>query len=225
MAEHKLFAPLDGFVERHIGPSAKDVQEMLHKLNIDSLDALVREVVPDSILRNEPLELGAPRGEHEFLVELQELASKNKVYRSLIGMGYHNCITPPVIQRNILENPGWYTQYTPYQAEISQGRMEALINFQTMVTDLTGLPLSNASLLDEGTAAAEAMAMCFAIHRNKRKGFLVSSHCHPQTIEGNVPHEFFPMSLLQIAREPAGNTCFLKRFKNLLKACCLGWLP
>ncbi len=186
MAEHNptssLFAPLDTFVERHIGPSADEVQAMLKALELDSLDALVHSVIPQSIQRNEPLSLGAPRGEHELLQELKGIASQNKVFRSMIGMGYSNCITPPVIQRNILENPGWYTQYTPYQAEISQGRMEALINFQTMVVDLTGLPLANASMLDEATAAAEAMAMCFAIHRNKRKGFVVSKHCHPQTI-------------------------------------------
>ena len=157
MAEHNptssLFAPLDTFVERHIGPSADEVQAMLKALDLDSLDALVHSVIPKSIQRNEPLSLGAPRGEHELLQELKGIASQNKVFRSMIGMGYSNCITPPVIQRNILENPGWYTQYTPYQAEISQGRMEALINFQTMVADLTGLPLANASMLDEATAA------------------------------------------------------------------------
>ena len=179
---NSLFAPLDSFVERHVGPSTQDVQDMLEQLHVDSLDALMEEVIPGSIRRREPLALDAPRGEHEFIEALSKIASKNKVFRSLIGQGYNDCITPPVIQRNILENPGWYTQYTPYQAEISQGRMEALINYQTMVADLTGLPLSNASLLDEATAAAEAMTMCFAIHRNKRKGFVVSSYCHPQTI-------------------------------------------
>src|SRR5206468_9060970 len=123
-----------------------------------------------------------PRGEFETLAELCEIAKKNRVARSMIGMGYYGTITPPVIQRNILENPGWYTQYTPYQAEIAQGRLEALLNFQTMVSDLTALPLANASLLDEATAAAEAMAMCRAIADQKKQAFFVSTDCHPQTI-------------------------------------------
>src|SRR5581483_9286134 len=118
----------------------------------------------------------------EALATLRALHDRNQVFRSFIGMGYYDCVTPPVIQRNILENPGWYTQYTPYQAEIAQGRLEALLNFQTMVADLTGLPLANASLLDEGTAAAEAMAMCHAISDHKRKTFVIAQDCHPQTL-------------------------------------------
>src|SRR6202007_846843 len=131
--------------------------------------------------------LGEPRAEHELLLELKAIASKNKIRRSYIGMGYYDTITPPVIQRNILENPGWYTQYTPYQAEIAQGRLEALLNFQTMVSDLTGLPLAGASLLDEATAAAEAMAMCYAIgggHEGARQRFFVDEGGHPPTIAG-----------------------------------------
>jgi glycine dehydrogenase len=177
-----LFTALDLFVDRHIGPTADDIKEMLAEVGADTLEHLVDRVVPDSIRDRMALQLGQERGEREIIDELRTMAERNLVYRSLIGMGYYNCITPPIIQRNILENPGWYTQYTPYQAEISQGRLEALINFQTMIRDLTGLPLSNASLLDEGTAAAEAMTMCFAIARKKKRGFVVSAHCHPQII-------------------------------------------
>ncbi|MDB4953647.1 MAG: gcvP, partial [Myxococcales bacterium] len=167
---------------RHIGPDAADVKEMLALLGVDSLDELVEQTVPAAIRLKKPLNIGEPRGEFELLQELKQIASKNKVFRSFIGMGYYDTITPPVIQRNILENPGWYTQYTPYQAEISQGRLEALVNFQTMVEDLTGLPLANASLLDEATAAAEAMHMCFAQGDGKRETFWVEASTHPQTI-------------------------------------------
>jgi glycine dehydrogenase len=179
---HELLDPTDTFVHRHIGPSDDDIQQMLATLGYDSLDGLVKDTVPAAIRLNRPLNLGPPRGEHELLAELRVIASKNQVHRSLIGMGYYDCIVPPVILRNILENPGWYTQYTPYQAEISQGRLEALINFQTMVADLTGLPLANASLLDEATAAAEAMTMCRRISKSDRNGFFVAADCHPQTI-------------------------------------------
>ena len=133
---------------------------MLSAIGLDSLEALVDATVPAAIRLRRPLRLPDPRGEHELIDDLRKVASRNQVYRSFIGMGYHDCITPPVIQRNVLENPGWYTQYTPYQPEISQGRLEALLNFQTMVSDLTGLPIANASLLDEATAAAEAMTLC-----------------------------------------------------------------
>ena len=173
-------APTDTFVHRHIGPDEAEVAEMLGLLGYASLDALIEAAVPSQIRTDAPLNVGPPRGEHELLAELKRMASKNEVRRSYIGMGYTGTIVPPVIQRNILENPGWYTQYTPYQAEISQGRLEALLNFQTMVSDLTALPLAGASLLDEGTAAAEAMAMCFAV--NSKKRFIVADDCHPQTI-------------------------------------------
>jgi glycine dehydrogenase len=194
------FAPTDTFVHRHIGSNPEEIQQMLGSMGFDSLDALIDKAVPPSIRLKQPLNLGDPgnqRGERELLEELKAIASKNQVFRSFIGMGYHNCITPPVIQRNILESPGWYTQYTPYQAEIAQGRLEALLNFQTMVIDLTGLEIANASLLDEGTAAAEAMTMAWALsghqtgsqpQKNKDKDaaigtqFFVSDACHPQTI-------------------------------------------
>jgi glycine dehydrogenase len=182
VATSSLLSPSDTFVRRHIGPSAADVREMLDLLGYDSLDELIDATVPAAIRLKQPLHIGEPRGEFELLAELKSIASKNKVNRSLIGMGFYDTITPPVILRNILENPGWYTQYTPYQAEIAQGRLEALINFQTMVADLTGLPLANASLLDESTAAAEAMAMCRAMSEGKRNAFFVAQDCHPQTI-------------------------------------------
>ncbi|MGD8453135.1 MAG: aminomethyl-transferring glycine dehydrogenase [Phycisphaerae bacterium] len=181
-AAQQLLDPSDTFVHRHIGPSDDDVQQMLATLGLDSLDALIEQTVPAGIRRQEPLDLGPPRGEHELLTELRAIAGRNDVRRSLIGMGYYDCIVPPIIQRNILENPGWYTQYTPYQAEISQGRLEALVNFQTMISDLTGLPLANASLLDEATAAAEAMTMCQRLCRGKQNVFFVAADCHPQTI-------------------------------------------
>jgi len=175
-------APGDTFPRRHIGPDAAEVAEMLAALGLESLDALITATVPAAIRLRRPLRLPEPRGEHELIDDLRRIAERNEVYRSFIGMGYHDCITPPVIQRNVLENPGWYTQYTPYQAEIAQGRLEALLNFQTMVADLTGLPLANASLLDEGTAAAEAMVMCAALGRQQRRRFVAAADCHPQTL-------------------------------------------
>ncbi len=155
---------------------------MLEVLGIPSLDAMVDKTVPEPIRLKAPLKLEPARSEYEALEALRKLAAGNKVFRSYIGMGYYDCVTPPVIQRNILENPGWYTQYTPYQPEISQGRLEALLNFQTMISDLTGLPFANASLLDEATAAAEAMNMCYALSKEERNHFFVSEKCHPQTI-------------------------------------------
>ncbi len=181
MQSASILAPSDTFVHRHIGPSEVEVREMLQTIGAASLDELIDQTVPQSIRLQKPLGIGQPRGERELLVELRQMAAKNKVMRSCIGMGYSDTITPPVIQRNILENPGWYTQYTPYQAEISQGRLEALLNFQTMVSDLTGLPLANASLLDEATAAAEAMLMCHHIVDGRTR-FFIADDCHPQTI-------------------------------------------
>ncbi|MEY2466651.1 MAG: glycine dehydrogenase, partial [Verrucomicrobiota bacterium] len=172
----------DKFVRRHIGPSAEDAQEMLGQLGYATLDALTDAAVPKQIRLDKSLNLPAARSEHEALAELRTVASQNQVFRSFIGMGYYDCITPPVIQRNVLENPGWYTQYTPYQAEISQGRLESLLNFQTMVIDLTGMDISNASLLDEATAAAEAMTLCHAL-KDGRNVFFISEACHPQNIE------------------------------------------
>ena len=169
------------FVQRHIGPNPNEVQQMLQLLGLEDLNALVAQTVPQAIRMNKPLKLGT-RSEYAALEQLKEIASKNQVFRSFVGMGYHDCITPPVIQRNILENPGWYTAYTPYQPEIAQGRLEALLNFQTLIIDLTGLEIANASLLDEATAAAEAMTMSYGLCKSKAKAFFVSSNCHPQTI-------------------------------------------
>ncbi len=180
--------PTDTFVRRHIGPDEDEVREMLGVLGLDSLDALVRETVPATIRLHGRLALTSipsdrQLGEREVLDALRRLAERNQVFRSYLGMGYHDCVIPGVIQRNVLESPGWYTQYTPYQAEISQGRLEALLNFQTLVADLTGLPVANASLLDEATAAAEAMHMCMGLTKDERNVFFVAGDCHPQTIE------------------------------------------
>jgi len=174
--------PSDHFDRRHIGPSDDDIRLMLDRLSLASLDALVDEAVPRQIRSTDLMDLPAPLGESATFAHLKGLAKKNRVVRSLIGAGYYDTIVPPVVQRNVLESPGWYTQYTPYQAEIAQGRLEALLNFQTMVADLTGLPIANASLLDEGTAAAEAMGMAFASSRQKRPRFFCARDCHPQTI-------------------------------------------
>jgi glycine dehydrogenase len=169
------------FTARHIGPSQADIAEMLETIGQKSLDALIETVVPSTIMSSEPLTIGDSKTENELLDELKTIADRNVLMKSYLGMGYHDCITPAVIQRNIFENPGWYTQYTPYQAEISQGRLEALLNYQTMVCDLTALPIANASLLDEATAAAEAMTMTHRLS-NGRDRFLVSKSCHPQVI-------------------------------------------
>ena len=176
------FSPDRNFVHRHIGPSPEEVREMLEVVGAESMDQLVRETVPASILLDRDLNLPEARGEHELLEELKDIAALNRPLRSFIGMGYHGTLVPGVIQRNILENPGWYTQYTPYQAEIAQGRLEALLNFQTMCIDLTGLDIGSASLLDEGTAAAEAVSMLAGTVKGDRSRFFVSDACHPQTI-------------------------------------------
>src|SRR2546421_7544153 len=168
---------------RHIGPDTRDVVEMLEVLGKGSLDALIDATVPAGIRLKRPLDLPPGRSEHGLLRDLQQIAAKNQVFRTYLGMGYSDTVTPAVIQRNILENPGWYTQYPPYQPEISQGRLEALLNYQTMVIDLTGLPVANASLLDEGTAAAEAMSLVHAVKGGDARAFFVASDCHPQTIE------------------------------------------
>ena len=178
----KYLPPTDDFTSRHIGPNEDEIKAMLETLGISSLDELVQKTVPAEILDDSLLNIGEPADEFSAIKFLKSIAEKNTVRRSYIGMGYTGTITPPVILRNILENPGWYTQYTPYQAEISQGRLEALLNFQTMVCDITGMEIANASLLDEATAAAEAMAMIARINP-KRNCFYVSSSCHPQTID------------------------------------------
>ncbi|NMF61313.1 aminomethyl-transferring glycine dehydrogenase [Brasilonema octagenarum] len=174
---------LSSFQERHIGSSSSDIKHLLEVLGYGTLDEVIDQAVPQAIRLSDSLELPEAENEYAALAQLKEIASKNQVFRSFIGMGYYDCITPPVIGRNILENPGWYTAYTPYQPEIAQGRLEALLNFQTMIIDLTGLEIANASLLDEATAAAEAMTMSYGFCKNKANTYFVSRECHPQTID------------------------------------------
>ncbi|MEH2075838.1 MAG: aminomethyl-transferring glycine dehydrogenase, partial [Nostoc sp.] len=174
---------LSSFVPRHIGPNSDDIQLMLKVLGFPSLDALIDKTVPQTIRLKQPLKLPEAESEYAALVSLKKVAKKNQVFRSYIGMGYYDTITPPVIGRNILENPGWYTAYTPYQPEIAQGRLEALLNFQTLIIDLTGLEIANASLLDEATAAAEAMSLSYGVSKNQANAYFVSHDCHPQTID------------------------------------------
>src|SRR5213595_3659436 len=178
-------APADRFVTRHVGPSPDETRGMLATLGYDSLDAFIDAVIPEDIRLGRPLALPPGRTEREVLQALRGLAAQNQLYRSYIGMGYYHSFTPQVIQRNIVENPGWYTAYTPYQPEIAQGRLEALLNFQTMVADLTALPIANASLLDEATAAAEAMNLTEAVAKvppGTTPMFMIAEGCHPQTI-------------------------------------------
>ncbi|RMH15263.1 MAG: glycine dehydrogenase (aminomethyl-transferring), partial [Acidobacteria bacterium] len=187
LAPNALLDPSDTFAERHLGSDAEEQRAMLAALGYGDLEELVAATVPASIRQAEPLRLSGldderPLGEHELLERLGQIAAKNRVFRSLIGMGYADCLVPAVIQRNVLENPGWYTPYTPYQAEISQGRLEALLNFQTLVADLTALPVANASLLDEATAAAEAMTMAYNAAKGRRGVFFAAADCHPQTL-------------------------------------------
>src|SRR5436190_14712295 len=181
------------FVRRHVGPSPRDVTAMLEVVGAKSLGELMGETLPGSIRQKTPLDLASPLSEAEALAHMRGLASQNEVFTSLIGQGYSGTILPAVIQRNILENPAWYTAYTPYQPEISQGRLEALFNFQTMICDLTGLDVANASLLDEATAAAEAMALAERASHVKTKAFFVDSDVHPQTL-----------ALLRTRAEPLG---------------------
>ncbi|MCK8480077.1 aminomethyl-transferring glycine dehydrogenase [Psychroserpens algicola] len=186
------------FSLRHIGPRTADQKQMLETIGVDSMEQLIHETIPDGIRLTSELDLDAPMSEQDYLLHIYDLSKKNKVFKTYIGLGYHPTIMPAVIQRNILENPGWYTAYTPYQAEIAQGRLEALLNFQTMITDLTGMEIANASLLDESTAAAEAMSLLFSVReRDQKKAginkFFVSEHCLPQTI-----------SLLQTRANPIG---------------------
>jgi glycine dehydrogenase len=174
--------PLDTFARRHVGSSPEELAQMLAAVGVPSLEALVERTLPAAIRLGRALDLPPARTESQYLAHVSELAGKNRVLRSFLGQGYHGTLVPPVLQRNVLENPGWYTQYTPYQAEISQGRLEALLNFQTVVADLTALPLANASLLDEATAAAEALSLTHRVLAGKRRAFFVSELCHPQTI-------------------------------------------
>ena len=183
-ATGQALSGFESFVPRHIGPSQADIEKMVSAIGFKSLDELIEATIPAKIRSREPLDLAPGRAEQEVLAEFRALAARNKVYRSFIGMGYSDTVTPPVIQRNIVENPAWYTAYTPYQAEIAQGRLEALLNFQTVVMDLTAMQIANASLLDEGTAAAEAMTMSYGIRGKDGKDvFFVADNCHPQTID------------------------------------------
>ena len=177
------YLPYDFANRRHIGPSPAEMAHMLETLGLSDLDSLIDETLPKSIRQKNPLNFGKPKSERALLSHMRVTASKNKVLTSLIGQGYHGTVTPPVIQRNILENPAWYTAYTPYQPEISQGRLEALLNYQTMISDLTGLEIANASLLDEATACAEAMTMAERVAKSKAKAFFIDENCHIQNIE------------------------------------------
>ena len=199
----------DHFVNRHNGSNAQDIQAMLTKINASSLDALIDQTVPASIRLKAPLNLPEGMSEHAFLQHLRGIAAKNKLFKTYIGLGYYDTVLPPVIQRNILENPGWYTAYTPYQAEIAQGRLEALLNFQTMIVDLTGMEIANASLLDEATAAAEAMTMLHGLRSREdvaqgKNSFFVSHECFPQTIE-----------LLKTRAKPLGIELVIGDFKTV----------
>ncbi len=187
--------PLSSFVARHIGPRDHEIREMLSLLGYESLDHLTDAVVPNAIAFRDRLDISPGVSEEQALTELKAILSKNKVLKSFIGQGYYGTHTPKVLLRNVLENPAWYTAYTPYQPEISQGRLEVLFYFQTMVTELTGMEIAGASLLDEGTAAAEAMTLCLRSTKKKSQTFSVAKQCHPQTIE-----------LLQTRAAPLGIT-------------------
>ncbi len=195
---HSIYMKTDSFAIRHIGPRKADLESMLQTVGVDTMEQLIFETIPNDIRLEKDLVLDDAMSEYEYLEHITELSAKNQVFKTYIGLGYHQAITPPVIQRNVLENPGWYTAYTPYQAEIAQGRLEALLNYQTMVTDLTGMELANASLLDESTAAAEAMALLFAVRERAQKKngankFFVSEEILPQTL-----------SLLETRSSPIG---------------------
>ena len=201
------------FIDRHIGPGESDRKAMLAQLGFESMDTFINKVVPAAILKKDELPLGAARSEPEVLDELRKIASKNQLFKSYIGMGYYNTHTPAVILRNLLENPAWYTAYTPYQPEISQGRLEALLNFQTMISDLTGMEIANASLLDEATAAAEAMTFCQRVSKSKSKVFFVSQECFPQTID-----------VVRTRAEPIGIEIVVGDHKDLDQHDCFGVL-
>lgn len=196
----------DAFISRHIGPSADETAAMLETLGVDSLDRLINETVPGSIMVEQPIPLPGPKTEHQALTELKTIAQQNQIKRSLIGMGYADTLVPNVILRNVLENPGWYTAYTPYQPEVSQGRLEAILNFQQAILDLTGLDLANASLLDEATAAAEAMTLCKRMSKAKKaNAFLVDDQLHPQTI-----------NVIQTRAEPLGYDVIVGDVESLI---------
>ena len=201
-----VFQHPDQFVNRHIGPNESELIEMLKTIGVDSLETLIDETIPDSIRMKGEMNLPEPLSEFDYLRELKNTASKNKLYKNFIGQGYHGTITPSVILRNLFQNPGWYTQYTPYQAEIAQGRLESLLNFQTMVCDLTGLPVANASLLDEATAASEAMTMFYGLKNKRAKDyqathFLVSKNVFVHTLDVLITRSE-PLGIKVIVADP-----------------------
>ena len=171
------------FIKRHIGPSEEDIDAMLKVVSANSLDDLIKKTVPDNILLKDKLKIGDPTSEHESMKQVKVISEKNKLYKNYIGMGYYNTYMPNVILRNIYCNPGWYTAYTPYQPEVAQGRLEMLLNFQQMVLDFTGMDIANASLLDESTAAAEAIGLSSRLDKNNSNKVFISSDCNPQTID------------------------------------------
>lgn len=193
----------ESFSTRHIGPDSTERDEMLKAIGSASLDALIEEAIPRRIRHEKPLALPRGMSEYEFLRHLRSMAAKNEIFKSYIGLGYSDCVTPSVILRNVLENPGWYTPYTPYQAEVAQGRLESLLNFQTVVRDLTGMEVANASLLDEATAAAEAMTMLHRVHSKSTSKFFVADNCFPQTID-----------VLRTRSEPLGIELIVGDLKN-----------
>src|ERR1700689_1914854 len=193
----------ESFYSRHIGPDPTERDAMLKTTGAASLDALVEEAIPQRIRLSRPLQLPPGQSEYEFLRDLRTLAAHNKIFKSYLGLGYSDCITPSVILRNVLENPGWYTPYTPYQAEVAQGRLEGLLNFQTMVRDLTGMEVASASLLDEATAAAEAMTMLHRVSKSEAMKFFVADTCFPQTID-----------VLRVRAEPLGIQLVIGDWKN-----------
>ncbi|MCB2123524.1 MAG: glycine dehydrogenase (aminomethyl-transferring), partial [Rhodobacteraceae bacterium] len=196
------YRPYDFANRRHIGPSPAEMEEMFKVLGVKDLEELIDQTVPQSLRQEKPLDFGKPKSERELLWFMRQVAKKNKVFTSMIGQGFYGTVCPPAIQRNILENPAWYTAYTPYQPEISQGRLEALLNYQTMVCDMTGLEIANASLLDEATAAAEAMTMAQRVAKSKATAFFIDENCHPQNIEVmKVRAE--PMGIEVIVGDPA----------------------
>ncbi|MDG1011386.1 MAG: glycine dehydrogenase (aminomethyl-transferring), partial [Luminiphilus sp.] len=176
------YDPYDFANRRHIGPSPSEMASMLEALGVTDLEELIEQTIPANLRQSQPLNFEEPLSERELIFKMRQVAAKNKVFTTMIGQGFYGTVCPPAIQRNILENPAWYTAYTPYQPEISQGRLEALLNFQTVVSDLTGLEVANASLLDEATAAAEAMVMAQRVAKSKARGFFIDENCHPQNI-------------------------------------------
>ncbi len=203
------------FIGRHIGPELEQQAQMLATLGYANMDEFIAAVVPDSIRMQNPLQLESAQTEAEALAKLRQISAKNQPLKSFIGQGYYNTHTPNVILRNVLENPAWYTAYTPYQPEISQGRLQAVLNFQTMIADLTGMDLANASMLDEGTAAAEAMTLCQRMSKSKSRCFFVDKDCFPQTIDV-VQTRAKPLDIEIIIGNPATDLAGLEVFGALL---------